>query len=222
MKYFSCIFGLVTKHDPTTENGGLFFAHYLVLKKALGLKITAEDFIVFTTKMLKAKTSDGLYKRSEHHTVRTVSHDEISGMLVSSNILKTQHTEEIMSKLESGFGNYPATGVNKFYNPADFYAWATLAKRWYAPLFAPFYVLNLLITSNKKKQDTSGKLIYMDELFLMKDLSLLSKLLHKYFVWRMKKMYGQFWVKELFSIYFSTEDADFPLLELSQQIQGDI
>jgi hypothetical protein len=31
MEYFSDIYGLVTDNDPTTENGQLFLANYLLL-----------------------------------------------------------------------------------------------------------------------------------------------------------------------------------------------
>jgi ribosomal protein S24E len=216
VNYFSPILGLVTKHDPHTENSGLFFFHYLVLKSMLGMPITQEDINIYISKMAQAQIRDGLYLRSAEHQERTVSHDEITGMIGASAILNTHHGDGIVNYLTRSIGNYPATGKNKYYNPADYFAWYTLTDKWYASFFIPFYGINLLITSNKTKQDTSGKLIYLSELFIMKDKSVVAKMYWKYFTWRMEKMYGKQWIMSLYDIYFSSEDADHPLIELSR------
>jgi hypothetical protein len=215
--YFNGILGLVTKHDLGTENGGLFLAYYSVLLKMLNI---TDDYarVIYTIKMGSARVENGLYLRSQNHPNRTVSHDEISGMIVGSYILGTYHRFNIMRYLKHKLGNYPATGENKFYNPADFYAWFELTDSKLKYLFLPFYTINLLITSNKKAQDTSGKLIYMTELYLMKDISLYSKLLWKYFDWRMKLMYSEKWVKDLVDIYFHNEDMDHPIRYLANKL----
>lgn len=215
-KYFSEIFGLTTKHDPTTENGGVFFLYYLILKKMNGIGFTDQDRVIFNKKMDNAYVSPGLYLRSKHHTERTVSHDEITGMLFSSFLLETSHAESISEVLAHNYGNYPATGTTKFYNPADFYAWYTVTNRQLSVLFGWIYMINLLISSNKGKQDTSSKLIYLSELYILKDISWFSGLLWKYFSWKMKKMYGDNYVRELFYTYFGrTEEFDHPLIHLS-------
>lgn len=218
MNYLSDIFGLVTKHDPVTENGGLFFAHYLVLKLMLGIQITPYDHHIFLSKMDNANVSYGLYLRSKNHQNRTVSHDEITGMIVASYILKTLHKGFIIETLVSNYGNYPATGENKYYNPANLYAWGTLTSKKWAFLAAPLYTINLLISSNTEKGNTSSKLIYLTELFVMKEESLYVKMLYKYYTWRMTQMYGVNWVKELYAIYFASEGADHPLIEMSRRL----
>lgn len=218
MNYFSNIFGLVTKNDPITENGGLFFAHYLVLKLMLGMPITIDDTKLFHEKMVNSYVSAGLFLRSKHHKERTVSQDEQTGFFVSSYILKTWHRESIKEKLIKGFGNYPATGSSKFYNPASYYAWAVLSDSKFQYIFAPFYTLNILISSNKQKNNTSSKLLYLTELYCMKNESLYSYFLWKYFTWRMEKMYGEKWIKSLYDIYFASEDIDYPLRELAGKI----
>lgn len=219
MKYFSEIYGLVTKNDKETENGGLFLAEYLTLKDMLNEPIPTDIEMLFWSKMDKSYVSEGLYKRSETHTERTVSNDEITGMIVSSHLLYTPHGNSIARYLSDNFGNYPATGTNKRYNPADFFAWFKLSNRsLLANLFAPFYLINLLITSNREKQNTSSKLMYLIELHCLKDVSFIGKYMHKYFTWRMKKMYGDRYIKELFSIYFHSEDSDHPLIELSSKL----
>jgi len=219
MNYFSNIFGLVTKYDPTSENGGSFFGYYLVLKLMLGEPITQQDIDLYIQKMQNAYISKGLYLRSSHHKERTVSHDELTGMIVTSKILKTKHAEEIADRIISGFGNYPATGELKIYNPADYYAWFTLTKKPFAFLFAFNYTVNLLISTNIKKQDVDSKLNNMVELYLMKDMSWYSNLLWKYFTWKMEKTYGKAWVKELFDIYFWSETEDHPILMLSRKFK---
>lgn len=219
MNYFSEIYGLVTKGDPTTENGGLFFAHYLVLKKILGKEIVVYDHFIFDEKMKGAYVDVGLYKRSSMHNERTVSQDELTGMIVASFILGTKHRIEIVKYLKDHWGNYPATGVNKRYNPASYCPWYILSGEKPSIITRSWYALNLLISSNKNKDNTSSKLIYLCELFITKDESLFCNILYSYFSWRMKIMYGSKWVYALFYEYFHrTELSDFPLLELSKEV----
>lgn len=219
MIYLSEIFGLITKRDPTTENGGLFLAHYFTLKLILGVPILDEEKKIFLQKMDNAKVSEGLYRRSKHHTERTVSHDEISGMLISSHVLKTDHGNSILNYLETNFLNYPATGVNKFYQPSNYYMWGLLTKRKWTGVLFPLYLTSMMISIGKPKDQTSSKLIYFVELYNVRNLTSFTKLLWKLFVTNMKNQYGECWVKELFAIYFHTEDADHPLIELSRMVQ---
>lgn len=221
MTYFSETFGLVTRHDSTSENSGLFFAYYLILKVILNKEISKEDSRIFFSKMENARVENGLYLRSAHHKTRTVSHDEQTGFLVSSKILKTNHGDEIMSYLESHFGNYPATGSSKFYQPSNYYAWGLLTGRRWTGIFFPLYLTSMMISIGKPKQQTSSKLIYLAELYLIKDEALFTKMLWKLFVTNMKNQYGKYWIKALFEIYFNTEGDDFPLLELARRIDHD-
>lgn len=218
MNYFSEIFGLITKADPGTENGGLFFAHYLVLKLMLGMPVTLDDYNLYQSKMANAHVEWGLYLRSKEHKSRTVSQDEQAGFAVASYILHTSHRHQIWGYMVKHFGNYPATGVGKFYNPGSYYAWAVLADSNLALFLAPWYTVNLLISTNKPKQDTSSKLIYMTELYVMKEKSVYSKFLWNYYVWRMELMYGKKWIKSLYDIYFGGESMDHPLRQLVEKL----
>ena len=212
MNYFTDI-GLGISTDLLSENSGLFYAHWLVLKKELGMKSDYNDYTFFCNKMLHAYISRGLYLRRELHPSRTVSQDEISGMMISSFLLKTFHRKEIWSYLVNHFGNYKATGKNKFYNLGSFYSWAILAESRIAFLFAPLYFINLVIACMMKKENTSSKLIYFSELSTMP-----KGFLYRYYVKRMRNIYGEKWVRELFAIYFKSESADHPLIELSRLI----
>lgn len=217
MKYLSEIFGLVTRHDPTSENSGLFFAYYLTLKLITGKPITAYDKIIYLEKMYNARVEKGLYRRSAHHQIRTVSHDEITGMLIGSRVLGTWHGGEIMDYLESNLGNYPATGENKFYQPSNYYMWGIYTGRKWTSIFFPLYFASMMISIGKDKQQTSSKLIYFAELYHVRSHSYATKILWKLFVQNMKVQYGDYWVKELFAIYFHTEDESHPLIELSRE-----
>lgn len=221
MIYLSEIFGLITKHDSTSENAGLFLAHYFTLKLILGVPILDDEKKIFLQKMENAKVSEGLYRRSKHHTERTVSHDEISGMLISSHVLKTDHGNSILNYLETNFLNYPATGVNKFYQPSNFYAWGLLTGRKWTGIFYPLYAISFFISIKKDKSQTSSKLIYFNELYHMRKLSKPSDLLWKIFKKEMENQYGKDWINGLFEIYFKLEENDFPLKALSKGINYD-
>lgn len=218
MNYLSNIYGMVTKSDPITENGGLFFAHYLVLKSMLGTPVTPQDANIYYEKMMAAFVSSGLYLRSRNHQQRTVSKDEITGFMVASEVLKTYHKERIWRSICDHWLSYPATKKAKFYNPGSYYSWAVIADSLSAPIFAPLYTINLLISTNRRKEDTSSKLLYLTELYVMKNKSLYCKILWKYYIWRMKKMYEKYWVNALYAIYFKDEDMDHPLRALPREI----
>ena len=144
-----------------------------------------------------------------------------SSKILRSYLLKTFLREEIMSYLERNLGCYPATGELKFYRPSNYYAWGLLSKRKWTGIFFPLYFINFLVAIHKSPQSTSSKLIYLSELFSMKDLSPCSSFMWKLFKKQMKKQYGTNWVKGLFDIYFHTEDADHPLRFLPNLIDCD-
>lgn len=222
MNYFSSTFGLVTKNDPTTENGGLFFAHYLVLKTMLKELPVQMDDVIFENKMNAAQVDPGLYLRSSFHKTRTVSQDEQTGFAVAAYLRGDYRGREIWNYMVDHFGNYPATGTFKTYNPGSFYSWAVLAGSKISFMFAPLYTINMLISSNKAPSNTSSKLMYLTELFCTRNESLYCLVLYKYFIWRMGKMYGDKWVQSLYDIYFSTEDLDHPLRALSRRIDSGV
>lgn len=214
--YFSPIYGLVTSHDLTTENGGLFFAEYLRLKQDLGIEDTAEDLIIFQNKMFDARVSEGLYRRDSTRKERTVSHDEITGMLVSSKLLWTYHHKEIWNYLLKHFFVYDPNNNRPWpaFAPQWICLWAELMESKLFKWLLPYTLISILITLRSgSQQDTSGKLLYFT---LLKRDSWLWKI-YKY---RMEKLYGKEWVKEIFSIYFNEEQKDHPLIELSEKYHG--
>lgn len=220
MQYFSPKFGLVTSHDTGTENGGTFFLYYLILKQMNKLEITSFDRQIFQSKMNAAKVADGLYLRSAGHPIKTVSHDEITSMIVTSNILNTSHGVEIAEYLRSHNGNYAATGVSKRYNPSNYFAWYKISGvKGHTLIPKIIYSISLIITCNGPKQDTSSKLLYLAELYTLRHQY---PKLWKYYTGKMKAQYGEMWVKELFAIYFHTETLDYPLRLLSSKFDIDL
>jgi len=198
--------GLVTSSDPVTENRNLFYAEYLALG---GVDQGFNSF------MHQKQLPNGLYLRSSLHTNRTVSHDEITGWMASSYILKTGHKLEIWKTLLSNYGAYPAV-VKDFtdklpYNPGNYYSWASYAGSASKYLFLPMYFINLLIAIAKEKQNTSSKIIYWLELSTMPK-TWINLQMKKIFEAKMKSQYGEKWLESLFSIYFANESrTDFPI-----------
>ncbi len=132
--------------------------------------------------------------------------------------MRTKHRFDIWGYLVTHLGFYSATGVKKFYNPGSYYSWAILADSYISFIFAPWYTLNLLISTNKPKNDTSSKLIYLSELYCMKDKNAYGDFLWQYYEWRMQVMYGEKWIAALYDIYFGAEELSHPLRSLSRKL----
>lgn len=210
--FFSPIYGLTTLHDPSTENGGLGFAQYLRLKSDLNIELTPEDLSIFQNKMFNACVSTGLYRRDQTRTIRTVSHDEITGMLVSGKLLESHHDVEIWNYLLSHFFIYDPNNNRPYpaFAPQWICLWAELMDSKLFKWLLPYTLISILLTTKSgSQQDTSGKLLYFT---LLKRDSFLWKVYKS----RMIKLYGPEWVKSVFSIYFWTEPKDHPLIELSE------
>ena len=223
MNYYSFIYGLVTNHDMTSENGGLFLLHSIVLKLILCAQLRCvPDFTlekqIFNAKMESAKISEGLYLRSANHKERTVSHDEITGFIGTSASLNTDHSVKIWKYLSLHGGHYNATGKEKSYNFGAYYFPAVMNNSWVSFIYAPIYTINMFISINTKKEDTSSKLIYLDELYLAKDKSRYALILWEIYQKKMRLMYGDHWIRELYAIYFKGEPSDHPLIELSRKL----
>ena len=218
--YFPDGYGLVTKHDPTMENCNLFYAEYLELKKrdeyfeSAYLKDEKNRF--HFNMYQKFNNKYGVFNRRSGNDTRSVSHDEITGWLVASKILKTGHGKDIWSHLVKHGGSYNNTGkfLDYFpFNPSNYYAWGQLVGSRLSYFFLPFYMVNLAIASAKPKQNTSSKIIYWLELQNLPD-TYINRKLKEYYQEKMKDQYGRDWLKSLFGIYFNSEDKqDFPIFK---------
>jgi hypothetical protein len=166
--------------------------------------------------MSKAKVKTGLYKRDETRNDRTVSHDEITGMLISSKLLGTSYADEVWDYLTSHAFMYDHTGTRPYpaYHPAWIYFWGEWMDRTWTKVFYPIAFINILLaTKEDSRQETSGKLLYFT--LLKRD-----SFLYTVYKSRMLKIYGRNWIKEVFSIYFSNEPEDHPLIYLSNKVNN--
>lgn len=223
MEYFSEIYGLVTDNDPKTENGQLFLTEYIfLLHKIIGSKDSLVgpkcDMLV---QLRNSKVEEGLYHRNPLLTKRTMSHDNLSGIFAYSKFFETNHRKEIWSYLLKHFGTYDNTKgrspqFSKYlpFNPGNFFIWGLCADSLLAYLFLPLFVINMLITCSKPKENTSGKILLWVELFPLQN-NLICRLLNKYFEYKMKKMYGEDYVAKLLTIYHGNSNSkEFPINKL--------
>lgn len=210
MEYFKQGFGIVTEADQVTENSGLFLAQYILDKR------NAKGMSSYLEKMQMAKLPNGLYLRTFHHTKRSVSHDELTGMIASSFIYRTLHHKIIWEQLKENWGAYPAVVVgfsDKLpYNPSNYYAWGSYNYSSLSKLFFPFYLTNMIISINKPPGETSSKIIYWLELNSMPPTRL-NIFLKKIYEKKMIEQYGENYKMELRKIYFASEKPEFPLFQ---------
>lgn len=208
MDYFKKGYGLVTERDQTTENCNLFYAQYILLKG----KWDAKDYLFFMDNMARKYIKKGLYNRREGNDTRSVSHDEITGWMVASHLLGTNHKQHIWDYLIKHLGVYDNNGsVYLPFNPANFYNWGAYVESPLHWLFLPLYFINLQIAIHRPKQETSSKIIYWLELFSMPD-NWVNRQMKKIFVKKMTDQYGEQWLSGLYEIYFKEENKlTFPL-----------
>jgi hypothetical protein len=213
-EYFRKGFGLVTEHDPLTENCNLFLAVWHILKKD---SLTEADRTWFMESMTMKKNAKGLYNRrsEESEPVRSMSQDEILGFLISSNILVTPNGQKVWDHLITHFGTYNNTGrLSEYipYNPANFYSWGQIMGSKLSYLFLPFYVANLLIAIHKDAQNTSSKIMDWME-FQVMPKTWINKILYKIYEKQMKKQYGENYISVMLHIYHNAESAEFPIFK---------
>ena len=212
-EYFRVGYGLVTEYDQTTENCNLFYAQYLTLREGNMTPVErVQELNFFQINMLLKRIKPGLFNRRKQPDTRSTSHDEITGFMVASHILNTSHKHEIWKYLLLHLGVYNNNGrVYLPFNPGNFYAWGAYVKsplRW---LVAPIFAINMAISLRKPKGETSGKILYWLELFTMPE-DWLNRRLKQYYIRKMTAMYGSDWLKELYAIYFNSENRQhFPL-----------
>lgn len=208
-EYFSPIFGLVTSVDPGTENGGSFLAAYAVNDRSEFVKN------LYIKKMEAARLPSGFYRRSANHNQRSVSHDEITGMMATSYIFGLNYHKEIWNQMALNNGAYPAVIEDKLdyvsYNPGEYYPWCAYQERWDCGAYYPFYYANMLIALAKPKENTSSKLLYWLELNTM-PVNQMNMYLKDKFEEKVIAQYGKNYLFEMRRIYFNQEDQNtFPL-----------
>lgn len=219
MEYLSTTYGLVTNQDPKSENGQLFLAQLILLKQIRGQNIDPETVCLFM-QILNSSVEDGLYHRNPDLTERTMSHDNLSGIFSWSYIRDNRFRHKIWNYLLKHLGTYDNTKgkskqLSRFlpFNPSNFFIWGLCANSNIYLMFLPFYLVNLVISSNKPSNDTSGKILNWVELYPHKH-HWLCKYFWKYFANKMTKMYGENWIVRIFDIYHGGNSKEFPINKL--------
>jgi hypothetical protein len=208
-KYLSEQYGLTFENDLTSENGQLFLSEHLLLDPNILY------FNVWLKQLDSSYVKEGLYNRNPKLTERTMSHDNLSGIFSISYVYGTDHRFSIWNYLLKHFGTYDNTlGKSKQFsrflpfNISNFFIWGKCAESKIYMLFLPFYIINLILTCNKPKEDTSSKLLYWIELLPHKN-HFICKHLYKYFEKKMICQYGIQYISALQHIYFKGLDETY-------------
>jgi hypothetical protein len=232
-KYYNPVHGLELLPDINTgnrqnENGILFLVEYLLMTNP----ITPEDEDKFKEVVKNIQIEPGLYDRGSLDTQiaaasgidkRTISHDNISAIAAGSYYLGTHHASDIaIYGLKNCFSyNNLKKGLRAPMNPGNWSIWLALGK--VAPLlqvlFFPFYLINFFITTNKAKEQTSGKLLYFVELYPLRK-HVAWGMMYKMLIYKLKKMYGDKPLVELTKIYFKDEQHPVRLVSESFNDNG--
>jgi hypothetical protein len=226
MEYLTTTYGLTGEHDPTSENGQLFLADYILL---MNLKNANPEQISHANDIMRVQLSKsnaggmgeyGLYHRNPELTTKTMSHDNLSAIFAWSCLNETYHRFHIWEYLLLNFGTYDNTkGVSKQFskylpfNPSNFFAWGLSADSVLAYLFFPFFLINLIISCNKPKNDVSGKILAFVEMYPLKGNPLVN-LCYKYYTKKMKQQYGENYHYEIRKIYHGVNSGEFPINKL--------
>ena len=216
-------YGLTGIQDPTSENGQLFLATYVVLMAKLGASVhqwvEAQDTMF--KQLESCKVEKGLYNRNSDLVDRRVmSHDNLQGIMVWSKVCNTFHKFDIWDYLVKHLGTYDNTKgkspqLSRLlpFNPANFFIWGLCAEKKWTYIFLPFYMISLYITCNKPKEDTSGKILDWLGLYFNNEHFLVDKLF-AYYEKKMKEQYGENYLKELMNIYHGNQGESFEILQL--------
>ncbi len=213
MDYLSTTYGLVTDHDPTTENGQLFLTQLILLDTENALVYND----IMREQLMGSKVESGLYHRNPNLTTRTMSHDNLSAIFSYSFYNNTDHRFQVWNYLLKHLGTYDntknkSTQASRFlpFNPANFFIWGLCAKSNIYLLFLPIYVLNLVLSCNSDKGETSGKILNWVKLLPHKNHWLV-KHLFRYYERKMKIQYGENYLLELMRIYHGGNSKEFPI-----------
>jgi hypothetical protein len=198
--------------NPRSENGILFhatFINLLYLKKTYSqeaLRYFYQDIMRQSTEKSGVFNRDATSKDVPYKDRNENSKDNYIGISSGSYVCGYSTICKLIAKHGiSNFGIYnnvkPRFSLPM--NPGSMFILLAFANYDFLCLFFyPIYVINLLISSNKTKKETSGKIL---------DLLILPNLKHKYYikplynyyVRKMTKTYGENFVEELMKIYYN-------------------
>lgn len=210
----------------TTENGILYFTEFLMLLD-IREDLQTLDRARFYNLCRALQVTPGLYDRGAgesnfipYDQRRSISQDNIVAVASGSVICDYDFQNEIAYYgLEHGFMfNNIAPRLVLPMNPGNYSPWLAMAGKKFLPVvFFIFYLINILITSFKNKQNTSSKKLYIIELYalVIKQNNRLFKFVSKLFFSRLVSQYGEDFIHQIYKIYYP---EDHPLVFFSKNI----
>lgn len=212
------------------ENGILYFAQYIALKKYKGT-LTEEDKELFNQVCLNLRAwhldgsrDNGVFDRGQNESlnqdghVRSISHDNLTAICRGSAEFDLVFHKAIatnMFKNQLRFDNASAsnprwlkpkhdgtTTTSCQLHPRDHFYWLYMGgHKKLAMFFYPAFILANLVTCFGRLDDTSGKNLIWTRLLGRDELPL--KILWKVCNFILKKRYGtDNWIKETLAIYY--------------------
>ena len=217
MDYISEKYGLVTKSDPFSENGQLFMAELILIQKMKGID-NADNIAILRKQIEDNMLKVGLYNRNIDLPNRTMSHDNMSGIMSFAFEIKSNIRFEIWDYIMNHFGVYNntpnGTDITRFlpFNPSNLFIWGLCVESFIYLPFIIVYFPTLLITCSTATTNTTGKILQWVELYPHRE-HWLCKYLFQYYEYSMKKQYGDKYLESLMKIYFVGNDSDFPIFQ---------
>lgn len=215
------------------ENGILFLSVFMMLahaNKCLDFYIIV-DFLQICQNL---QVIPGLFDRgaNESNTIpvdqrRSQSHDNISGISAGTKLILDSIKGASFKNYAKDIANYGITHLfiynnikPRFVPPANPGNWSIWlyngGYKFLSILFLPFQIINMLITTSKAREITSGKQVLFCELYPVKD-TYIWKYIWKFYRWKMKKMYGIYWIAEIVNIYYN--DYSHPIRTLAKELE---
>lgn len=222
------------------ENGILFLGHLILLKVATNT-LTIDDInqVELIIQNLEAydsngKKINGLYDRgseeslasSEHFVPaanrRSISHDNLTAISRLASLFKLRYAKDIAAyglnhcmRYDNCYPDKPRW--ERIQHPRDYFFWLweggykLLALPWY-----PIFFFSNLISCFTPQQETSGKLLMFNRLFLQKTWLLRFNWAICNYV--LKKKYGENWLEQVTAIYFY-QRSDNPIRILAKEVK---
>lgn len=193
------------------ENGILFYAEYIQCRR----EFEPAHYAHFNAIVDRLEVVPGLFDRGAFESLtvdykerRSISHDNISA--ISSLTVESAVDIYKYGKRHAFIYNNVKPLTRYPMNPGNYSIWAYNGGSnivWL--LFLPFYLINLLITCCKAKENTSSKLIYFVELYALRHTNGAWKFMWQVYEFFMQRMYGYSWLFQLTKIYF--KDSNHPI-----------
>jgi hypothetical protein len=197
--------------EATTENGILYLTELIIVYdiKKKPIKELCDKFDQ-TVLNLRADSS-GLFHRFKYNNLENLninSHDNYSAISAGSVLCGLNYHNEITNYGNHNWWIFNNDSKMRFVLPfkiQDRLIWTYYSgDKFYYNYFKYWYWLNMFISTHKEKGNTSAKLLYLVQLYPIRNNPEFTNIWN-YYVRQMAEMYGENWIHELLVIYFPKE-----------------